>query len=179
MIRRAFSLTALISFAAILVLPARAQQNDPAAQNPPPSAAQNPAQDAASPAKVSPQKKIWTNDDVNSLRANGGTPPPQAAAANPEKSTAQHPAPAGAKSANWYQDQIAKLQEKLPSLDEQMAKLQAALDGKTVDETRHFGVRIDDWRDELARLQKKRADITGRIAALQDEARHKGVPLAP
>jgi hypothetical protein len=37
-------------------------------------------------------------------------------------------------------------------------------------------VRPDDWRDQLARLQKQRDDIVAKISALIDEARHNGVP---
>ncbi len=69
------------------------------------------------------------------------------------------------------------MQEKLPPLDEQISQLQAALNGGSVNSTRHVGgAKIDDWHDELVRLQKQREDITTRISALQDEARRNGVP---
>jgi hypothetical protein len=55
--------------------------------------------------------------------------------------------------------------------------LQAGLNGATVNETRHYGgVKLDDWHDQLARLQKQREDIAAQISAMQDEARHNGVP---
>jgi hypothetical protein len=69
------------------------------------------------------------------------------------------------------------LQEKLPPLDEQIAQLQAALNGDTLNSTRHVGgAKIDDWHDELVRAQKQREDIVAKISALQDEARRNGVP---
>jgi hypothetical protein len=45
-----------------------------------------------------------------------------------------------------------------------------------VNSTRHVGVKIDDWHDELARLQVQRTDVASKINALQDQARHSGVP---
>ena len=62
--------------------------------------------------------------------------------------------PAGAakgnKDAKQYQDQILKLQAKLPPLDEQISELQATLNGATVNSTRHYsGTKIDDWHEEL------------------------------
>ena len=89
--------------------------------------------------------------------------------------------PAGAakgnKDAKQYQDQILKLQAKLPPLDEQISELQATLNGDTVNSTRHYGgTKIDDWNEELVHLQKQREDIATKISALQDEARRNGVP---
>ena len=76
-----------------------------------------------------------------------------------------------------YQDRILALQAKLPPLDEQIAQLQAALNGDTVNSTRHVGgAKIDDWRDELVRAQQEREDIVAKVSALQDEARRNGVP---
>ena len=50
------------------------------------------------------------------------------------------------------------------------------LNGGQVNEVRHYGGnKIDDWHDELARLQAQRDDINAKIAALQDQARHDGV----
>ena len=62
-------------------------------------------------------------------------------------------------------------------IDDKIAQLKAVLSGKTVQETRVYGgEHIDDWHEELVHLQKQREDIETRISALQDEARHNGVP---
>jgi len=46
-----------------------------------------------------------------------------------------------------------------------------------VQSTRTYGgTRIDDWHEELVKLQKQREDIETKISSLQDEARHNGVP---
>ena len=82
--------------------------------------------------------------------------------------------------AQWYHDQIAKLQAKLPPLDAQIAQLQAAINGEPTGDakssTRPKGVKSGDWREELADARQKRDAIAGKIAALQDEARHVGIP---
>ena len=155
---------------------ARAQNNSAPPAN---SASSSPAQSTAaatSTAPTVPAKKVWTNEDMGTVHSNsaistfsGGTNKPANA-----KPAAAKP---GSKNPKQYQDQITKLQAKLPPLDDQIATLQAGLNGATVNETRHYnGVKLDDWRDQLARLQKQREDIATQISALQDEARHNGVP---
>jgi prefoldin subunit 5 len=91
--------------------------------------------------------------------------------------TAAKPAPnSKAKSATWYQQQIKRLQDQLPPIDQKISDLQTVLNGGQVNEVRHYGGnKIDDWHDELARLQAQRDDINAKIAALQDQARHDGV----
>jgi chaperonin cofactor prefoldin len=93
-------------------------------------------------------------------------------------STVNKPKPnAKGKDAGWYRTQISKLQAQIPPLDEKISQLQAALNGQTVTSTRQYGgTKPDDWRDELSRFQKQRDDIDTKIAALEDQARHDGVP---
>jgi uncharacterized protein YukE len=82
--------------------------------------------------------------------------------------------------AKWYQTQITKLQAQIPPLDSQIAQLQAAIEGTPTgnakESTRPYGVKQDQWPAELHRLQKKHADIEAHISAIEDEARHNGVP---
>jgi hypothetical protein len=128
---------------------------------------------AATP--TTPPKKVWTNEDMGAIHSNSAisTFSGSAKAANAKPA----PAKPSSKNAKQYQDQIAKLQAKLPPLDQQISVLQAGLNGATVNETRHYGgVKLDDWRDQLARLQKQREDVAAQISALQDQARHDGVP---
>jgi hypothetical protein len=88
--------------------------------------------------------------------------------------------PPRSKDAKWYHDQIARLEAQLPTLDAQIRQLQAAIDGRALgdgkDSARPTGVRGGDWRLEQAQLQKKRDDIQARVSALEDQARHQGVP---
>jgi hypothetical protein len=157
---------------AAFAFPDAAQTNstspaNPSGQNAEPLSQTSPAQPVT--------KKVWTNDDVNGLRADSpistiGKP------ARPAKDGAKQTNPK-AKGAAWYQGRIAKLQAELPPIDDQIAQLRAALDGQTVNSVRKWGgVKPDDWRVELDNLQKKHDDIEAQIAALKDEARHDGVP---
>ena len=122
-----------------------------------------------------PQKKVWTNDNLGGSHSQPNDTP----ASTQQNSNSGSAAPAKAKSkkdAKWYHDQIARLQAQIPPLDKTIAELQAALDGKTLNEPLHYGGnRIGDWKEQLQQLQTKRQDTLDRIAALQDEARHNGI----
>jgi hypothetical protein len=123
-----------------------------------------------------PAKKVWTNEDMSDVHKNSTISTFSATSNKPANNKPAGNANGNASAKN-YQTQITRLQEKLPPLDEQISQLQAALNGDTVNSVRHVGgAKIDDWRDELARLQKQREDIVAKISALQDEARRKGVP---
>jgi hypothetical protein len=168
--RRALRFLAAVIFAIITVIftaPTAFAQNDS------PVPAQSPSQSSSpAPAPPTPAKKVWTNDDIHS--ATPISPEPNAKAA----STVNKPKPnAKGKDASWYRGQISKLQAQIPPLDEKISQLQAALNGQTVTSTRQYGgAKPDDWRDELSRFQKQRDDIDTKIAALEDQARHDGVP---
>jgi hypothetical protein len=123
-----------------------------------------------------PTKKVWTNEDMSEVHRNNAI---STFSATNNKPASGKPAGTakGNKDAKQYQDQILKLQAKLPPLDEQISELQATLNGDTVNSTRHYGgTKIDDWHEELLHLQKEREDIATKISALQDEARRNGVP---
>jgi uncharacterized protein YukE len=152
--------------------PANANSNT-AAQS---TAANNATGATATATPATPAKKVWTNEDMGAIHSNSAISTFSSGANKPANAK---PAPAkpSSKNAKQYQDQIAKLQAKLPPLDQQISVLQAGLNGATVNETRHYGgVKLDDWRDQLARLQKQREDVAAQISAVQDEARHNGVP---
>jgi lipoprotein-anchoring transpeptidase ErfK/SrfK len=143
-----------------------------------PSSASNQMQQPAN-AQQTTDKKVWTNDDVGDLRDHApistignSNPKPTKPVVKPTN-TAQ---PSKAKE-KWYVDQISALQAKIPPLNEKIQTLQAALNGDQVDAPRQYGwVKPDDWRDQLQRLQKQRDDLQAKISALEDQARHDGVP---
>lgn len=127
-------------------------------------------------APSAPAKKVWTNEDVGDLRDRA----PISTIGNADPKTgkpADKPAPAAkGKNAKWYVDQIQALQAKIPPLNDKIQQLQAALNGDQVNSTRQYGgVRPDDWKDQLQRLQKQRDDLEAKIVALEDQARHDGV----
>ena len=127
------------------------------------------------PQPQAPQKKVWTNDNLGVSHSQ----PDDSSAAAQAGSTAGSPAaarPKSKKDAKWYHDQIAKLQAQIPPLDKTIAELQAALEGKTLNEPLHYGGnRIGGWKEQLDQLQTKRQDTLDKITALEDEARHNGV----
>jgi hypothetical protein len=142
----------------------------PAPSNPSATANANGASSTSAPAK-----KVWTNEDMGEVHKNSVISTFSATSSKPANAKAAGNAKGG--NAKQYQDQITKLEAKLPPLDEQIAELQATLNGTAVNSTRHYsGTKIDDWHQELVQLQKQREDISAKIGALQDEARRNGVP---
>ena len=158
------------AFAALLFMFAAASaihaQSAPAPVQAPASAQSQPQ---------TPQKKVWTNDNLGGSHSQADDSSATAQPASNSDSTA----PAKSKSkkdAKWYHDQIAKLQAQIPPIDKSIAELQAALDGKTLNEPLHYGGnRIGGWKEQLQQLQTKRQDTLDKITALEDEARHNGV----
>lgn len=131
------------------------------------------------PAVKTQQKKVWTNEEINSLNPHAGVstvgnPNAPSAVSGPKPKTTGK-----THDGKWYHDEIARLQAKIPPLDTQIAQLEAAIAGKPtgdgVKSTRPSGVRFDNWTSELANLEKKRDDLLSQISAIQDQARHDGV----
>ena len=186
--RRTLLFVATLAVTATVLVPGSARaQGSSAGQTPPAAEAAAPAQTSstasastgASPATAAtpaPAKKVWTNEDMGAVHRSSAISTFSAKNNKPANGKAATTAKSG-KDAKQYQNEITRLQEKLPPLDEQIAQLQAVLNGDTVNSTRHVGgAKIDDWRDELVRAQKQREEIVAKISALQDEARRNGVP---
>ncbi len=162
-----------IACLALAAISARGQ-NAPSSQAPASgqagSAATTTGAPAANPAKV------WTNDDLSSLRGESAVSSVGSGVANPKTNGKAVPPASKAKTA-YYQNKIARLQDQIPPIDSQISQLQSALAGTSPDTPRKYiGVKLDDWQAELAQLQKKRADIVSQIDSLEDQARHEGVP---
>jgi hypothetical protein len=138
-----------------------------------------PAQTAAPGAPQATPKKVWTNDELASLNPHEGVSTVGTDSGSPSKRAAPGKSPAKIHDPKWYQQQIARLQAKMPPLDNQIAQLQSALDGKPTgdgkESVRPRGVKADSWSAELADLQKKREDTLAQIGALEDQARHDHV----
>jgi hypothetical protein len=170
-------------FLSVLILcvafatPLRAQ-NDSATSPPQSGQTAGSSQSQSTAPAPSTSKKVWTNDDVADLRE-GSEVSTFNSPSTRNNRTATKPGSKG-RDAKWYQDQIAKLQKQIPPLDNQIAALQSAIDGKPTGDgktsARPYGVKLNDWSVELADLQKKRDGLTGQINALEDEARRKGIP---
>jgi len=131
---------------------------------------------AADPAS----RKVWTNEDVPTLREDSAISTVGAPATARASSGTVHRSTPGRQDAKWYADQITKLQAQLRPINDNIAKLQAGIDGKFTGDsqtsTRPKGVSAGDWRIELAQLEKQRDEIESHISQLRDQARHQGVP---
>ena len=166
-----------IFLGAPIALPvARAQDGASGAPDAPPSSS------ATAPSQTPPatSKKIWTNENVTELRENSQISTVGGTSANPRDAGPNTVAGSRARDAKWYRDQIAKLQAKLPPLDNQIERLREAINGKAMGDgktsSRPWVVRGDSWPREEAELQNKRDGIAAHIDALRDEARRSGVP---
>jgi uncharacterized protein YukE len=182
--RRWALMTAFLCAAACWVpYGARAQNASPAQDTsstasqpaPGPEPAQNAGATTTPPPSSSPAKRVWTNDDVGDLRGHSTISTVGVAKTKPEKQT--NKPVANPETVRSYRERIVRLQGELPDLDSKIAELQGVLNGDTVNSTRHAtGTKIDDWHDELAKLQQQRTDVAAKISTLQDQARHNGVP---
>ena len=134
---------------------------------------------ASSTASAAPPagKKVWTNEDVSDLRTNSTISTVGSTDTKPSAKTSSAGKP---KNPKQYQAQIARLEGQIPSLDQQIAELQDAIDGKPTGDAktskRPRSVQADDWNVQMQDLQKKKQGILDQIAAMKDEARHQGVP---
>jgi hypothetical protein len=140
------------------------------------------AQSEAVPTPVATQpapKKVWTTEDLQALHDNS----PVSTVGKPtgtQTTTPQaHTTPAARQNQKWYSDQITKFQAQLPRINDKIAQIQAAVDGKFTGDlqtsTRPRYAHLGDWQAELKQLQSKRDDIEAQINALRDQARRAGV----
>lgn len=173
--------TVCLLFAAWAAPGARAQGTSPAAsgQAPAPAAQQPPDQSASVPpaAPSTSQKKVWTNEDIGTLREDSTISTFQPKGKNGGNRTSAKPQN---RDANWYRQQIENLQKKIPPIDAKIAELQKGMNGETVNDPTtssrpYGGVRAGSWQMQVNDLQAKRADIVAKISGLEDQARHAGV----
>jgi cell division protein FtsB len=145
---------------------ARAQD---ASSQPAPSSATEPA-----------PRKVWTNEDVPTLREDSTISTVGSTSGARPASAGTHPNTPGRQDAKWYVDQITKLQAQLPPINQKIAQLEAGIEGKFTGDaqtsTRPKSVTGGSWQQELAQLTKQRDDLEARISTLRDQARHQGIP---
>ncbi|HTV57297.1 MAG TPA: hypothetical protein VMJ93_00330 [Verrucomicrobiae bacterium] len=179
--KRLFLLGAL-SFA--LAAPgARAQGSSSSPAAPASSSATQQTQEqnsSATSATPAAPKKVWTNEDIGSLRADSTISTFQPKGKNAGNRNAAARGNSQGRDAAWYHQQIAALQEKIPPIDAKIAELQKGVNGETVNDPTsssrpYSGVHAGSWQSQINDLQTKRANIVSRISSLEDQARHAGV----
>ncbi|MGH9701222.1 MAG: hypothetical protein ACRD52_17420 [Candidatus Acidiferrales bacterium] len=163
---------------------AQAQNNAPAATGQATSATPavaNPPSAANSSAPAPAAKKVWTNEDMGDLHSGSTISTFQNKSAS-QNGAARKPATSVKNgNANWYHAQITKLQAQIPPLDAKIAQLQAAIAGHSINDPKtssrpYGGVKPGDWQMQVNQYQQNREGLLAKISALQDQARHAGVP---
>jgi hypothetical protein len=176
-----------VSFFAIVSLPAlvpgsiyaQPQAADAAQQ---PAAASVPAaapvplpQGEAAPLPNAKPSKVWTNDEIDTLRNKHsvsvvGNHAPQKVSAT-TKGYSQEKDPA------WYRKQLQPLQAEIEKYDGQIAKLNAFLSGDHVsDPPDPHHMRGLTPQEQLKQLEGKRAKDIEKVNDLMDRARHNDIP---
>ncbi|MGH9701189.1 MAG: hypothetical protein ACRD52_17255 [Candidatus Acidiferrales bacterium] len=182
MIRRKYLLLwpILVLLTLALGATAQAQSNAPAATGQAASATATippSAVNSSTPAQAA--KKVWTNEDMGDLRSGSTISTIQNKSQN---GAARKPATSVKnRNANWYRSQITKLQAQIPPLDAKIAQLQSAIAGHSINDPKtssrpYGGVKPGDWQMQVNQYQQNREELLAKISALQDQARHAGVP---
>jgi len=172
-----FLLAVLVSLLGLVPGSAYGQSQLPAAtpQTSDTSTPPSPPQAPAAPLANAKPAKVWTNDEIDTLRNNhgvsviGGNGKPQNISAK-SKANSQEKDPA------WYRKQLATLRAEMDKLDPQIAKLQAFLSGENVSDppTMHQRL-VPSPQDQLKQLETKRQADAEKIEDLLDRARHNGI----
>jgi uncharacterized protein YukE len=169
MIRRALVLIAAGIATLSALHPMFAQE---AAPNTQPAAAAD-KKDAPDVKPAPKPKKVWTNDDMGDLRANSTV----SVVGNQKKNvnpTYYPPAGQTEYAVKMYRQQIDQLQAQVASIDKQIANLQDAKNGKTVDSSRKYdpwGGKQGDWNSQIEQLQKGRDNVLQQIDSLESRIR--------
>jgi hypothetical protein len=172
-----------VCFAATLLADARGQSSSPS--QPPDSSAQPAAQRDSSgnsaPAKSANPKKVWTEDDLNSLKSHVsvvGAPSksPKTSPKPPQDNQAAESLPPE-KDPAWYRQQLPPLRAQIEEMDAQIRKLKEAQGGKeTSDAGRRYGLHLPmNTQDRIEVLEKTKRELQAKVDALEDQARRNGL----
>ena len=134
----------------------------------------------APPANVKPTK-VWTNDEVDSLRR-------ESSVSIVGKSGQQAVRPSSAKpkgysmekDPNWYRRQLQPLQAEIDQLDAQIEKTKAFLSGERVNDApasqgAYYGL-AGNPQEQLRKLEGRRDKDVAKVNDLLDRARHNDIP---
>jgi cell division protein FtsB len=176
--RKLFLIAALVSLLAVVPGLCYGQSESPAAPQQPPAASappqQTPPQAQAAPLANAKPAKVWTNDEIDTLRNNHGV----SVVGNPNSLnvSATSKAYSQEKDPAWYRKQLASLRAEIDELDPQIAKLKAFLSGENVSDppTQHHRL-VPTPQDQLKQLEAKRQADEAKIEDLLDRARHNGI----
>ena len=152
-------------------------QSQPTASTQQPSTAnapQPPAQAQAAPIANAKPAKVWTNDEIDTLRSNhsvsvvGNRAPHKVSATSKGYSLEKDPA--------WYRRQLEPLREEIDKLDAQIPKMQAFLNGENVGEQASLHPKmVPSPQEQLKQMEAKRQADAAKMDDLLDRARHNNI----
>src|SRR5580704_6951237 len=174
-----FLFAALVSLHAIVPGTASGQtQQQPASQQPAavsPQQSSPPEPQAAAPSTVKPAK-VWTNDEVGSLRNSPGVS--VVGNQTPQKRSAPSTGYSLDKDPGWYRKQLQPLRADIDRLDAQIEKTKSFLSGEKVNDTTPIRAYVSipgNPQDQLKQLEDRRQADQSKIDDILDRARHNGV----
>ncbi len=172
-----------VCFAATFLPDARGQSSSPS--QPPDSSAQPAAPRNSSgnsaPAKSGNPKKVWTEDDLNSLKSRvsvvgGPSKSPKTSQKPPQDKQAAASLPPE-KDPAWYRGQLLPLRAQIEQIDAEIRKMKEVQGGKEVsDPGRRYGLRLPmNPQDRIEVLEKGKRELQTKVDALEDQARRNGL----
>lgn len=145
-------------------------------------AAQQGSSESSVPAKPGKPKKVWTEDDIGSLKGNvsvvGDASKARKASQKSQKDNQAEASLPPEKDPAWYRKQLAPLRARVEQLDAEIRKMRGVQGGK---ETSDAGRRYNGFdlpmnsQDRMEQLEKKRKDLQAKIDSLEDQARRNGL----
>jgi len=173
-----------VCFAATFLPDARGQSSSPSQTSDSP--AQPPAQRNSSgnsePAKSANPKKVWTEDDLNSLKSRvsvvgGPSKSPKTSQKPPQDNQAAASLPPE-KDPAWYHRQLSPLRAQIEEMDAQIRKLKEVQGGKETSDAgrRYHGFDLPmNTQDRTEVLEKRKRELQAKVDALEDQARRNGL----
>ena len=160
--------------------PSRSQSQSPSpnpSPTPAPAASPSATPDkggAAGPADAKKTKKVWTNEDVGGL-----TGPVSVVGNSKNLGKSGSSGKADAQYIANTRKELAKLQTQMDDTDKQLADLTSFSEGKAPATSSGYqinkGYNREPVDQQISGLQAKKKQLQGKIDALLDEARKKGV----
>jgi hypothetical protein len=149
-------------------------QTTAATQQPSAASAPPPPQASAAPLANAKPAKVWTNEEIDTLRNNqgvsvvGNRAPHNVSAASKGYSLEKDP--------GWYRKQLAPLRAEIEKLDAQILKMQAFLNGENVGEQASLHPKmVPSPQEQLKQMEAKRQADAAKVDDLLDRARHNGI----
>ena len=144
------------------------------------AAAQTPTPDSSPAYLPNPDKKVWSNDDLEALR----TKAPISTIGETGAAAAKKPAPGGsyrpddrAEKALRYRKLLQPLYAELPKIDAELDKMHSFEDGsyRTTGGFSRLPGKPLNPADQIVQLEKRKQDVLAHISEIEDQARHDGV----